>query len=101
MVSSNSHVRTRCVVESSRCATAAIDKPSSTYSCRNRSVGGRCTGVNAPLGRFFNDPDGGVSPASANQRRTVPALTPNLFEIADVGRSRPSSASSCRGGAAS
>ena len=54
-----------------------------------------------PLGRFFNDPDGGVSPASANQRRTVPALTPNLFAIADVGKSRPSSASSCRGGAAS
>ena len=101
MLSSNSHVRTRCVVEFSRCATAAIDKPSSTYSCRSRSVVGRCTGVSDPLGRFFNDPDGGVRSASANQRRTVPPLTPNLSAIADVGNSRPSSASSCGGGAVS
>ena len=101
MLSSNSHVRTRCVVEFSRSATAVIDKPSCTYSCRSRSAVGRCTGVGDPLGRFFNDADGGVSPASANQRRTVAALTPNLFAIAGADKSRPSSASSCGGGAAS
>jgi hypothetical protein len=101
MSSSNSHVRTRCVVESSRSATPGIDKPSCTYNCRSRSAAGRCTAVGTPLGRFFNDPDGGVSPASANHRRTVPPLTPNLFAIADVGRSRPSSASSRRDGAKS
>ena len=100
-LSSNSHVRTRCVVEFSRSATASIDKPSRTYSCRSRSLVGRCTAVSAPLGRFFNDPDGGVSPASANHRRTVPALTPNLRAIAEVGKPRPSSASSRRGGATS
>jgi hypothetical protein len=101
MVSSDSHVRTRCVVEFSRSATAVIDKPSFTYSCCNRSAVGRGTGVSAPLGRFFNDADGGVSPASANHRRTVAALTPNLLAISGADKPRPSSASSCGGGAAS
>jgi len=48
MLSSSSHVRTRCVVASSRAATAATDKFSFTYSCRSRSAVGRCTGANAP-----------------------------------------------------
>jgi hypothetical protein len=101
MLSSNSHVRTRCVVEFSRFATPVIDKPSCTYSCRSRSVVARCTGPGAPRGRFFNDPDGGVSPASANQRRTVAVLTPNLFAIPGADKTWPSSASSRRDGAKS
>jgi hypothetical protein len=101
MSSSNSHVRTRCVVEFSRSATPGIDKPSSTYSCRSRSAVGRCTAAGAPLGRFFNDPVGGVSPASANHRRTVAALTPNLFAITGADKPQPSSASSRRDGAKS
>ena len=48
-MSSNSHVRTRCVVEFKRSATAVIDKPSCTYSCSSRSAVGRRTAVNAPL----------------------------------------------------
>ena len=50
MLSSNSHVRTRCIVEFSRSATAVIDKPSRTYSCRSRSAVGRCTRGQRPLG---------------------------------------------------
>jgi hypothetical protein len=53
------------------------------------------------VGRFFNDPDGGVSPASANHRHTVAALIPNLFAIPGADKTRPGWASSRRDGAKS
>lgn len=89
MLSSSSHVRTRCVVASRRATTAAIDKPSCTYSRRSRPAVGRgaSAGANAPWGRFTGDADAAVSRAPASQRRTVAAV--DSHPVGDFARPHP------------